>query len=89
MKKRIIYLIGTIVFLAVLTMTIQFVGNGSDENDDLAVKNLEALAGGTVLCSKTCQSDQYAACPACAICDVIPDSKPCDVLASRCTQEPE
>jgi len=87
MKKRLIYLIGTIVFLAVLTFTVQFVGNGTDENNNLAVKNLEALADMNPLsCSWSCQDDQYAACPACAICDVIPDSKPTDVLASSCTQ---
>ena len=89
MKKRIIYLIGTIVFLAVLTMTVQFVGNGSDENNNLAVKNLEVLAGGTFLCSHTCVDKDNDCCMACAHCDIIPDKDESDVVASSCTQDPE
>ena len=76
MKKRIIYLIGTIVFLAVFAFTVQFVGNGADENNNLAVKNLEALAGGTAYCSKSCFPELNACCCDCWSCAPEENTRP-------------
>ena len=88
MKKRIIYLIGTIVFLAVLAFTVQLVEYGADENNILTVKNLEALAGGTFYCTNNCYADVGGCCPWCFDCQPKNDSRPANPVLT-CTQEPE
>jgi len=87
MKKRIIYLIGTVIFLAVLTITVQFVGNGVDENNNLVVKNLEALAGGSYYCSNSCIDDLCGCCPDCATCSPIDDMSPTNPVSSCMHQQ--
>jgi len=88
MKKRIIYLIGTVLFLAVLTLTIQF-DNSLNENNNVSIQNLEALAFTTLYCSNTCYENDDEFCMACPICDVIPGWDEADVKASTCEKEPE
>ena len=82
MKNRIIFLIGTIVFLAVLSMTVQFDSNSSDGNNNLAIKNLEALAGGSYYCSNGCYSDMGSACTDCNSCDAVYDMAPANPVST-------
>ncbi len=83
-----IYLFGTIVFLTGLTLTTQF-GKSSDENNNIFIQNLEALAGGTQLCSYSCYPEENDCCMACDHCDVIPEFNEGDPKASRCLQQQE
>lgn len=86
MKKRIIYLIGTVIFFAVLTFTVQFVGNGSDENNNIGVKNMEALADiKPQICSWTCDEEYDNCCMCCAGCVLLIDWDESSVVADYCT----
>jgi hypothetical protein len=85
MKKKKFYLLGIAVFLAVLSMNLQF-GKDSKSFDDLSIMNIEALAGGTQICSNACYPKDDDCCMACAFCDVIPNYNEADVKASHCTQ---
>ena len=88
MKKRIIYLSGTVVFLALLTLTVQF-DTSLNENNNVSIQNLEALAFTTLYCSNTCYDNDEEVCMACPICDVIPNKDEADVQASTCEKKPE
>ena len=87
MKKRIIYLSGTVVFLALLTLTVQF-DTSLNENNNVSIQNLEALAFTTLYCSNTCYTNEGEWCMACALCDVI-NKDEADVQASTCEKNPE
>lgn len=86
MKKKKLYLLGIAIFLAVLSMNLKFGNNNSNSFNDLSIMNIEALAGGTQLCSYACYPCVDDCCMACAFCDVIDGYNEADVKASHCTQ---
>ncbi|RLD77256.1 MAG: hypothetical protein DRJ07_14960 [Bacteroidetes bacterium] len=86
MKNKKIYLLGIAVFIAVLSINLQFGSNDSNSFNDLSIMNIEALAGGTQLCSYSCYPLNNDCCMSCDFCDVIENFNEADVKASRCMQ---
>ena len=86
MKKRIIYFFGTVIFFTMLSLTLSFVGNDVNSTNKLSMSNLEALAGGKMVCSYSCYPLIDDCCVSCASCDAILHFNEADVKASFCTQ---